>query len=401
MASLKLLLNKSRMLQDGTFPLVFQLIHRRRKKLVYTPYRLYESEFDVERGRVVFVSSSVRNRKQVSEINRTLRTMEKQILACSVRLAREQGVFTVDDIVQAYRMADNGLDLMAYFELLEQRKQAQNKLGMAAALHSTRMSLSLFVAGKSVCLSAVDTAFVLAYEEFLKGRGLSRNTVCYYMRNFRAVYNRARYEGFAAGGDPFVHMRMAPCRTMKRALDDEALRRLLQTDFSNSPTLEMAWDLFLFSFYARGMPFVDVVYLRKSNIQGGVITYAQRKTGQCLQVAMLPQLEQLVKKYDNPSEYVFPLISGFEEADQYLSYRKALGWANYHLKWVGRRCGISVRLTTYVARHSWATRAKSLGVPVSVISESLGHTSERTTRIYLKEFDHSIVDEVNERVAGL
>ena len=228
MASLKLLLNKSRMLQDGTFPLVFQLIHRRRKKLVYTPYRLYESEFDVERGRVVFVSSSVRNRKQVSEINRTLRTMEKQILACSVRLAREQGVFTVDDIVQAYRMADNGLDLMAYFELLEQRKQAQNKLGMAAALHSTRMSLSLFVAGKSVCLSAVDTAFVLAYEEFLKGRGLSRNTVCYYMRNFRAVYNRARYEGFAAGGDPFVHMRMAPCRTMKR-LCVVCCRRIFRT----------------------------------------------------------------------------------------------------------------------------------------------------------------------------
>lgn len=402
MASLKLLLNKGRTRSDGTFPLVFQLIHRRQKKLLYTPYRLAETEFDVERALVVQSAESRRSRRQVNAMNRELRQMSHQLRSCIRRLEQRDQLFTADDVVRMYRKAYERVGLLAYFDMQVERKREQNKRGMAAALHSTRASVSAFLGGRSVNVSDVDAALVHAYEEFLAGRGVSRNTVCYYMRNFRVVYNRAREEGLSVGaGDAFAHMHVGPCRTVKRALADDSLRRLLEADFSGSRAMDMARDLFLFSFYTRGMPFVDVVCLRKSDVQGGVITYSRHKTGQSLQIALLPQTEALIRKYDNPSEFVFPLLVRFGVDDKYVSYRKALGWMNYHLKCIARACGITTRLTTYVARHSWATRAKLLGVPVSVISESLGHTSERTTQIYLKEFDRSVVDAANERVAGL
>lgn len=402
MASIKLMLNKSRTRSDGTYPLVFQLLHRRQKKLLYTPYRLTESEFDTTRDVVVPESERRRSHRQVSTMNRELRRMRGHLTECVQRLEQTQRPYSVQDIVQLYRKVYQGVTLLSYFDLQVERKREQNKLGMAAALRSTRVSVSTFLGGRSVDLSDVDAALVHAYEEFLAGRGVSRNTVCYYMRNFRTVYNRAREEGLVLGdGDAFAHMHVGPCRTVKRALEDDGLRRLLDADFSDSRAMDMARDLFMFSFYTRGMPFVDVICLRKSNVQGGVISYSRHKTGQSLQIALLPQVEALIRKYDNPSEFVFPLLVRFGLDDKYVSYRKALGWMNYHLKCIARACGITTRLTTYVARHSWATRAKLLGVPVSVISESLGHTSERTTQIYLKEFDRSVVDAANERVAGL
>ena len=149
------------------------------------------------------------------------------------------------------------------------------------------------------------------------------------------------------------------------------------------------------------MPLVDILSIKKKNLKNGLITYNRRKTDQRLQVSLTPQLRHLIAKYENDTEFIFPVLSGGSPQEMYRQYRRALERVNRNLKEVARMAGIDAPLSTYVSRHSWASQAKASGAPIAVISESLGHTSEKTTQIYLKEFDQSVVDRVNAMVSAL
>ena len=205
-----------------------------------------------------------------------------------------------------------------------------------------------------------------------------------------------------SGNYPFRFLHSKPQHTVKRALGRDAMRRIAGIDLSDYPHLDMARDLFMFSFFSRGMPFVDMVFLKKSAVSGGVISYRRHKTNQLLHVEVTPQLAGLMEKYANESEWVFPVLRDAKDKQvQYRLYRVALERENRNLKRVGELCGLDTVLTAYVARHSWATLAKETGAAISVISEGLGHTSEKTTQIYLKEFDRRVVDQVNRKVSSL
>ena len=401
MTSVKLMLNKDRAHRDGTYPVVFQIIHCRKKKLVYTPYSLYREEFNENTGKVFYVSSSVRPRKEVDFINNSLSEQFEKIRKVISRIGKD-GEYSVCDIVSRFRDCKGYTDILSYFRLKMDIKRQNGCFGTASALKSTMLSLSSYIGGDRVSINRIDTAFVKGYEEYLMRRGISRNTICYYMRNFRSVYNSAVMEGCVPDTvSPFQYISSSPCVTLKRAINEDSLRRLLEADFSDDLHLDMARDLFMFSFFSRGMPFVDVIFLKKSNISDGVITYRRHKTGQKLQVSVTPYISMLIDKYRNPSEYVFPILEGTSPSELHVSYRLALERTNRNLKNVASRCGITLSLTTYMARHSWATRAMNLGIPLPVISESLGHTSEKTTRIYLKELDRRILDEANAMVSDL
>lgn len=156
----------------------------------------------------------------------------------------------------------------------------------------------------------------------------------------------------------------------------------------------------MFSFYCRGMSFVDVIHLRNDWVVKDTIFYARSKTGQRLQVGLLPDLQKIIEKYRTDSPYIFPYIDSGSSRSVYTQYRYALGMINRYLKQLGRLLHIDLPLTTYVARHSWATIAKNEGIPISLISEGLGHTSEKTTQIYLASFPVDAVNRVNESVAA-
>ena len=402
MASVKLLLNKYRARRDGTYPLVFQLIHNHQKRLLYTPYKLYPEEFDVRNGRVLHLSNDRRNLLEVKRINRDLalqrKSLDKHIEALELR--REE--YTAADVLFRYQVEHDNLSLLHYVDMQIGRKQKQNKYGMAAALRSTRSSLATFSGLKILHLNDLNAPFVRAYEDFLMQRGVCPNTVCYYMRNLKSIFNQAVQDGYLMTTvNPFRFIRVKQTRTVKRALKRDTLRRLSDRDFSQYPHLDMARDLFLFGFYCRGMSFIDILHLKKSDINNDVIGYRRHKTNQWLQIAVTPQLERLMNKYTNPSQYVFPILKDVPEEEQYHIYRLALERVNRNLKRVAEMCNVAISLTTHMSRHSWATQAKEIGAPIAVISEGLGHTSEKTTRIYLKEFDRSIVDAINEKVSAL
>ena len=208
-------------------------------------------------------------------------------------------------------------------------------------------------------------------------------------------------DGYRPHGEyPFTKVQTRPAKTVKRALLRKDMRILADLKLENEPELEFARDLYLFSFYAQGMAFVDIVLLKKVDIYNDVLTYSRHKSKQLICMAVTSQMRSLIDKYGTENEYVFPIISD-DYSSGYKQYRLALGRINRHLKKIASMVGIIVPLTTYTARHTWATFARDYGAPISAISAGLGHTSEEMTRIYLKDFDVSLLDEVNSKITNL
>ena len=401
--SVKLMLNKSRILNNGSYPLVFQVIHNRRKKLLYTGYRVKEEVFDELEGKIMNGVSSTFTATEVVKMNRELRKMRNRIDTRIRQLERTREEFTVEDILaqNAFGTGKPQFYLLRYINAQIERKQELKKVGMAAAYKSTRSSLAKFISRPDVRMSEVDSAFVRRYEDFLYSNGSSGNTVSYYLRNLRSLYNQAVADGYHPRGEyPFAKAQTRPAKTVKRALSRTDMQNLADLNLENEPELEFTRDLYLFSFYAQGMAFVDIVLLKEADICNGVLTYSRHKSKQLIRIAVTPQMQGLIDKYKTENEYLFPIISG-EYASGYQQYRLALGRINRHLKKIAVVADIKVPLTTYTARHTWATLARDYGAPISVISAGLGHTSEEMTRVYLKDFDVSMLNQVNSMVTNL
>lgn len=401
--SVKLMLNKSRILNNGSYPLVFQVIHNRRKKLLYTGYRVKEEVFDELEGKIMNGVGSTFTATEVVKMNRELRKMRNQIDIRIRQLERTREEFAVEDILtqNAFGTGKSQFYLLRYINAQIERKQELKKVGMAAAYKSTRSSLAKFIGRPDVRMSEVDLAFVRRYEDFLYSNGASGNTVSYYLRNLRSLYNQAVTDGYHPRGEyPFAKAQTRPAKTVKRALSRTDMQNLADLNLENEPELEFTRDLYLFSFYAQGMAFVDIVLLKKTDICNGVLTYSRHKSKQLIRIVVTPQMQGVIDKYNTENEYLFPIISG-EYASGYQKYRLALGRINRHLKKIAVVADIKVPLTTYTARHTWATLARDYGAPISVISAGLGHTSEEMTRVYLKDFDVSMLNQVNSIVTNL
>ena len=401
--SVKLMLNKSRILNNGSYPLVFQVIHNRRKKLLYTGYRMKEEVFDESEGKIMNGVGSTFTATEVVKMNRELRKMRNQIDIRIRQLERTREEFAVEDILtqNAVGTGKSQFYLLRYINAQIERKQELKKVGMAAAYKSTRSSLAKFIGRPDVRMSEVDLAFVRRYEDFLYSNGASGNTVSYYLRNLRSLYNQAVTDGYHPRGEyPFAKAQTRPAKTVKRALSRTDMQNLADLNLENEPELEFTRDLYLFSFYAQGMAFVDIVLLKKTDICNGVLTYSRHKSKQLIRIVVTPQMQGVIDKYNTENEYLFPIISG-EYASGYQKYRLALGRINRHLKKIAVVADIKVPLTTYTARHTWATLARDYGAPISVISAGLGHTSEEMTRVYLKDFDVSMLNQVNSIVTNL
>ncbi len=184
---------------------------------------------------------------------------------------------------------------------------------------------------------------------------------------------------------------------MKRAVTLKTIKQVKHANLQLFPALDYARDMFMLSFYTRGMSFVDMAYLKKANLNNGILSYRRTKTGQQLFIRWEQCMQDIVDKYPyiSTSPYLLPIIKKFGDNPR-KQYRNAILSVNKNLKSLSKMMGLSTVLTTYVARHSWASIAKSKNIPpLSVISEGMGHDSEMTTQIYLASFDTAVVDKAN------
>lgn len=174
-----------------------------------------------------------------------------------------------------------------------------------------------------------------------------------------------------------------------------AIKIIKTLDLSLNPSLDFARNMFLISFYLRGMSFIDMAFLKKSDLKNGYITYRRHKTGQQLVIEWTKEMQLILDKYpENSTDYLLPIIRKPGTNERY-TYRNVGYNINHNLKIIAKMVGVTIPLTLYVARHSWASAAKAKGIPLSVISEGMGHDSEATTQIYLASLDTSVVDRAN------
>lgn len=261
-------------------------------------------------------------------------------------------------------------------------------------------SFKQFRENVDIPLCEITSKLIQLYEAHLKAKGDSPNTTSFYMRILRAVYNRAVEKGVVVNQYPFKKVHTGVAKTVKRALPMEVISQTNQLDLSMNPKLEMARDAFMLSFYFRGMAFVDLCYLKKKDISNGYLDYRRRKTDQQLFIKLEKPMLEIIGKYDNKdSIYLLPFINPVigNERKQYI---KAASTVNRHLKSIGIMLSLPMPIRFYTARHSWASAVKSKHIPVSVISEGMGHDSEKTTQIYLASLDTSEIDEANSLIIG-
>lgn len=244
------------------------------------------------------------------------------------------------------------------------------------------------------------------YEDWLTGQQSSPNTISTYMRTLQAVYNRWMSPGIE-GYNPVLFKDIytkVESRT-KRALTAEQMEQLRNTDFSVlTLRQQQVLTYFLLMFMLRGMPFIDLAHLRKSDLRNRRITYRRHKTGKLMVVDVPPDAMRLLQKYRDKtdSEYLFPLLHGglFME-EHHHRYQETLRHFNRELARLMKQLLPGVSVSSYTARHTWATLAYHSGVPVGLISQSLGHSSIRVTMTYLKPFDAEVIDRINRQVISL
>ncbi len=275
------------------------------------------------------------------------------------------------------------------------------KKAMAKRFETTLNSLLRYTDGQDVAWSGLTATFILGFEAFLMQRGLCRNSTSFYMRNLRAIVNRAAEQDLEVPRNPFKHVYMGVDKTVKRAVDLDVIRMIRDIDLDAHPSLDFARKVFMFAFYTRGMSFVDIAHLKKSDLHNGVLTYSRRKTRQQLRVRVEPETRKVIDSFGkNETEFLLPIITD-ETDDMERQYENAYFRVNRNIQKVGIMLGLGIKLTLYVARHAWASIAHTNHVALTTISKAMGHDSEKTTVIYLQSLDTAAVDRANSDIIRL
>ena len=382
-------------MREGT--LVYQVIHKRVVRQTTTGYKLYPQEWDSRRSEVTVPPESKESRQVYlaalkNKVARDSATL-KDIVA---KLNRADGDYTADDVLKLYRSPSEagGFISFASSQITELKRTGRERT--AERYITVLNSFKRFMAIRNdIPLDKVDSALMVEYETFLHSGGICPNSISFYMRGLRAIYNRAVEKELVIQRNPFKHVYTGIDKTVKRAVPVKVIRQIRDLNLTLNPLMDLARNMFMFSFYTRGMSFIDMAYLRKKDLQNGILSYRRRKTGQQLLIKWEKPMQEIIDKYDTTGiPYLLPIIKDTVK-DARKQYKSAEHLVNGKLKAIGKLLGLEIPLTTYVARHAWASIAKSKNIPISTISEAMGHDSESTTRIYLASLDTSVVDKAN------
>ena len=403
MASIKVKFRPSEVAgREGS--LYYQIIHERKVRQLLSDYRIFPSEWDERRSTVRTAPDSDRRLTVLDIRGHIRRDMERFTRICG-QLDLCGMPYTADDIIEEFNRYASECSLCNFMEHLISRLRQNGKIRTSETYKATLNSFRKFLADRSeercgqeaddIMLDSISSETMEAYEAWHRARGVAPNTISFNTRILRAVYNRAVENDIIGDRNPFRHVYTGVDKTVKRALPLEVIRRIKSLDLSPEPALDYARDMFLMSFYLRGMSFIDMAFLKKSDLRNGYVVYRRRKTGQQLTIAWTKEMQFILDKYpENLSDYVLPIIRR-HSSNERSTYRNAAYNINHNLKKIASMVGVTIPLTLYVARHSWASAAKAKGIPLGVISEGMGHDSEATTRIYLASLDTSVVDRAN------
>ena len=393
MASIKVKFRPSTVADhEGT--IYYQIIHERKVRQLLTDYKVFSSEWDENRSMVTTTQKSER-KSFILSIRERIRWDIERLTKIDRKLDANGLIYTADDVIDEFNRYAHEYSLFNFMESLIARLKQNGKIRTSETYRSTLNSFKNFRQDEDIMLDCITSEIMEAYEAWHKKRGVTPNTISFYTRVLRAVYHRAVEDDIIENRNPFRKVYTGVDKTVKRALPLAVIKKIKALDLSLTPALDYARDMFLMSFYLRGMSFIDMAFLKKTDLKNGYVTYRRRKTGQQLIIEWTKEMQIILDKYpENKSEYLLPVIRN-PGINERCTYRNTGYNINHSLKRIAGMVGVTIPLTLYVARHSWASAAKSKGIPLSVISEGMGHDSEATTQIYLASLDTSVVDRAN------
>lgn len=395
MASVKVKFLDKKKLKDGTYPIAIQVIHKRKKKLFHLGHSLKKSEWDYDKNTPNTKNNSYRlYRGRIKSAINDLNT-----IIIGLENARES--FTIKDIEAQYKPERSQYSSKTTFnwyvdKIITDLKE-ENRIGNANAYANLKSTFTRLL-GNDVLLHDINETLIHEFIHAMTKDGLSVNSRAVHLREIRALINKAINDNLIEeSAYPFKNISIKTQKTRKRAVNKDVIKMVEELDVPEN--LQLYKDLFMFSFYNRGMNFVDIAYLKVKNIESGRLNYTRQKTGQQFSIKITDKSKAIIDRYNDlkePESHIFPVI--YRKGKEYLDYKNAMRLMNKKLKKISEILKLDVPLTTYVSRHSWATIAKRSGISTAVISEGLGHESEETTQVYLDSFENDVLDDANDLI---
>lgn len=379
--------------------LVFQLIHGRSVRRMTSEYKIFAEEWDSRTERILLPGPSSPRHAYLASVKSALQWEMDRLRRMVLESGKAAGTVDLDGVAAAFTPCPGTPDsVFGFIRSQVRQKERIGRTRSSGTYQSTLNSLMHFRKGVDLTFDMMDGGLMELYEAWMLKGGLTRNTTSFYMRILRTNYRMAVEQGLTVDRHPFRHVYCGMDKTVKRSIPLGDIRRINGLDLSGKPALDFARDMFMFSFCTRGMSFVDMAYLKKTDLRDGYLTYRRKKTGQLLTVEWTEQMQGILDKYrPNGTRYLLPVITR-EDGRERRQYQNQMRKINRRLKDIARLAGLSLPLSLYYTRHSWATIARGKDVPLAVISEGLGHDSETTTQIYLDSIRSSEVDRANRKI---
>ena len=391
-ATIEVVCYKYKVLANNESPLMLRITKDRKRKYSSIGISLNPVYWDFEKNK------PRRNCPNRLYIERLIADKIEAYRTKMIELQAENKEFTATTLHEQMFDRNSKPTVDEVFQTQIKNLKQTGRMGYALSHQEVYNSLIKFNKHLNIYFSDIDTIWLKRYETWLREQNFSENTIGRRFRTLRTVYNIAIEEKYVkAEHYPFKSYKVSKLHqtTAKRAINKADIMRIIEyhsTDFYT----QFAVDLFTFSYFTGGINFVDIAYLKSDNIVDGRLIYTRRKTHKLIKLPLQSKAQEIIKRYQqNGTHFLFPILSEFHKSLQQQSNRvhKVISKVNERLKVVGKELGIPINLTTYVARHSFATVLKREGVSTSIICESLGHSSEKITQIYLDSFENSQIDE--------
>lgn len=316
--------------KEGT--LYYHLIHQRSLRWISTDYHVFPEEWNDKKS-VIIVSNRNNRQAHLQFIQSKIDWEMKQMLRI-IRDKDAEGIpYTIDDIAKEIQQLPPSQSVFAFFRQQIAKKEQMQCIGTKNNYANAANRFMEFRGNEDLTFSQMTSEMMEMYQAWLWNRGIGQNTVAFYLRTLRTLYNKAVEAGQAPPNDIFVHVQTANVRTAKRAITVKDIRKIEKLDLPRGSSLDKARDLFLLSFYLRGMAFVDMAFLKKTDLKCGLVNYNRRKTHQNLNIEWMKPMQAIIDKYaeqTKDSPYLLPILTG-KESSPYTAYRKVEHNTNYNL----------------------------------------------------------------------
>lgn len=401
MVHIRIILDVRRAKIDGTYPLYIRITEV--KKVLHLPmgFSLLKEEWDTEASKVLNshpnanrINASIT--KRYFEVQKAIIKLEDEERFSFNNLKEELGTESSKSIISVRSFADS-----LVINMLNQQKT-----GNAMVYQAAISALSHFKPAEKIQFIDITIGFLEDFHAHLVKKNIKVNTISNYLRTLRAIYNKAiRAKVVDRRHYPFNDFVIKSEQTAKRAISKNDIYRIERLDVSGLESMQRAKDLFLLSFYLIGISVVDIAYLAQDHIIDGRVVYRRKKTGKLYSVKLFPKATAILSRYGQQDQkYLLPILSDSIEPNSLESrriIRQAIKTTNKYLGRISLLAKLETKVTTYVARHAWATIAKRLGYSNDMIAEALGHEfGNRITAIYLDSFDKEEIDKMHNRVVG-